>query len=155
MKHPKIAALYIHDEYDVFDKELQEGENIHSDSLQGKAGKRKLKIMLGLAEKMGLPVVLTKKSGEILSLTDGKRSVTLDEPLDNPVEYSPEERLSFLEEANVSEKIRETTGTKTQQQIDRKMTRFAENFEGIDPVMEERKQRNKDLAAVQLRLLNL
>jgi hypothetical protein len=162
VKHPKIAALYIHDEKDLFGKSRVQ---LIADGLIGPYGnvvedtvptsQAVLKKMLGLAERMGLPLILTKKSGEMISLTDGRRPVTLDELLDNPISYSPEERLSFLDEANVAEKMREATGAKTQQQIARKMTGFAENFEGIDPVMEERKQRNKGLAAVQLRLLNL
>ena len=155
VKHPKLAALYVHDEDDAFGKEFSDGNYSHTGSLRGEAGTRKLKIMLGLAEKMGLPLILTKKSGEMVSLTEGNRPVTLDELLDNPVQYSPEERMEFLAEANIAEKMRETTGEETQQQMDKKIVGFTKNFDGVDPVMEERKQRNKDLATVQLRLLNL
>nr|MBP7061025.1 hypothetical protein [Candidatus Moranbacteria bacterium] len=97
VKHPKIAAIYIHDENNTFGQELADGEVLDMDSLQGESGKRKLKILFGLAKKMGLPVILTKKSGEMISLTESNRLVTLDELLDHPVTYSPEERLSFLE----------------------------------------------------------
>lgn len=161
VKHPKIAALYIHDQHDHFgksDTQLTKEGFLHpygvSTEVTIPTSQNVLKKMLTLAERMGLPLILTKKSGEMVNLLEGSRPVTLDELLDQPITYSPEERMAFLEEANVGEKMREATGDKTKKQIDAKLAKFSEEFGGTDPVMEERKQRNKALAAAQLRLMN-
>jgi hypothetical protein len=134
---PKISALYIYDELP--------GASL-SETLPG--GKDAYAQLLKVAEKLGVPIVRIDKSGKMENLFEAKKPIHLAELTGSGIDYSPEERTTFVEEGYQSEFGNE----KTSVEVRSRLAQLNSEFPEVSTEMLDRRQRNSSLAKARMNL---